>query len=166
MSNTTTAAHKGHQQEKYLTFYLGKEEYGIPIMKVKEIIGLTDITVIPQQKEYFRGVVNLRGTIIPVIDLRLRLKRPSAADSERTCIIVVEIKRNERLVPTGMIVDSVSEVLHIKENQIEKSTVINSGDCASYLLGVAKVEGKVKILIDIDRIIDKGKLAAPLDKAA
>ncbi|MBU0910681.1 MAG: chemotaxis protein CheW [Proteobacteria bacterium] len=166
MSVPTSSAQQRHQEEKYLTFYLNNEEYGIPIHKVKEIIGMTEITAIPQQKQYYRGVINLRDRIIPVLDLRLRLNRPCPADSERTCIIVVEVARADRLVPTGMIVDSVSEVLQINEKQVENTANVDSADNSSYLLGVAKVEGKVKILIDIDRIVDKGDLQALLEKVA
>jgi purine-binding chemotaxis protein CheW len=138
---------------KYLTFGLDGEEYGIGILKVREIIGMMAITSIPQTPGYIKGVINLRGKVIPVIDLRLKFGMESIAYTERTCIIVVEIKGSDRKIQMGVVVDSVSEVHNIKPGEIEDTPTFGAQMETDYILGMAKMEGGVKILLDIDRVL-------------
>ena len=138
---------------KYLTFMLAKETYGIGILKVKEIIGMMQITSVPQTPEFVKGVINLRGKVIPVIDLRLKFSMEPTPYTERTCIIVVEIDAETGTVLIGIVVDAVSEVLNIKEEEIEETPVFGTKLNTDYILGMAKMEGGVKILLDIDKVL-------------
>jgi purine-binding chemotaxis protein CheW len=141
------------REGKYLTFSLAVEEYGIGILKIKEIIGMMPITSVPQTPDFVKGVVNLRGKVIPVVDLRLRFGMASIDYDERTCIIVVEIGRRDMNVVIGIVVDSVSEVLNIKGEDIEDTPTFGTALDTDYILGMAKIEGKVKILLDIDEVL-------------
>ncbi|MDY6987584.1 MAG: chemotaxis protein CheW [Thermodesulfobacteriota bacterium] len=138
---------------KYLTFTLAGEGYGIGIRKIKEIIGMMPITSVPQTPEHVKGVINLRGKVIPVVDLRLRFDMAATDYTERTCIIVVEITGQSGTVMIGIVVDSVSEVLNIKAEDIEDAPTYGKKLHTDYLLGIAKTEGGVKILLDIDQIV-------------
>ena len=139
---------------KYLTFTLAEEEYGIGILKIKEIIGMLPITSVPQTPDFVKGVVNLRGKVIPVIDLRLRFGIREIDYTERTCIIVVEIAGQAGTVLIGIVVDSVSEVLNVKGDDIEDTPTFGTKLDTEYILGMAKMEGGVKILLDIDRVLN------------
>jgi len=141
------------REGKYLTFTLADEEYGISILKVKEIIGMMTITAVPQTPPYVKGVVNLRGKVIPVTDLRLKFGIASMAYTERTCIIVVEIRAPAGMVLIGIVVDSVSEVLNIREEEVEDTPNFGVSLDTEYILGMAKVAGGVKILLDIDGVL-------------
>jgi purine-binding chemotaxis protein CheW len=154
-SGQHTAARR---EGKYLTFSLDKEEYGIGILKVKEIIGMIPITMIPRMPLYVKGVINLRGKVIPVIDLRLKLSMAEAGYTERTCIIVVEISGESGQVLIGIIVDSVSEVLNVKGTDIEDTPAFGAKLDTEYILGMAKIGGRVKILLDIDKILSKQEI--------
>jgi purine-binding chemotaxis protein CheW len=149
---------------KYLTFSLAGEEYGLVILKVKEIIGIMPITVVPQTPPYIRGVINLRGKVIPVIDLRLKFSIAAAEYTERTCIIVVEISAAGRMILMGILVDSVSEVLNIKAADIEEAPSFGTRLNTEYILGMAKAGGGIKILLDIDKILSSEEIKAA-DKA-
>lgn len=138
---------------KYLTFALAEEEYGIGILKIKEIIGMMPITTVPQTPDFVKGVVNLRGKVIPVIDLRLRFGMASSDYTERTCIIVVEIAGGNGTIQVGTVVDTVSEVLNINGEEIEDTPAFGTKLNTDYILGIAKLEGGVKILLDIDRVL-------------
>lgn len=138
---------------KYLTFTLAGEEYGISILKVKEIIGLLAITMVPQTPDYVKGVINLRGKVIPVVDLRLKFGIPPMDYTERTCIIVVEIRADAASILIGIVVDAVSEVLNIKAGDIEETPNFGSRLQTDYILGLAKVGESIKILLDIDRVL-------------
>jgi purine-binding chemotaxis protein CheW len=140
------------REGKYLTFALAGEEYGIGILKVKEIIGLMPITTVPQTPGYVKGVINLRGKVIPVVDLRLKFGMDSTEYTERTCIIVVEILGSARTILMGIVVDSVSEVLNIKAVDIEDTPNFGGQLNTTFILGMAKTNGTVKILLDIDRV--------------
>ena len=144
---------------KYLTFALGKEEYGIGILKVREIIGLMEITAVPHTPAYIKGVINLRGRVIPVLDLRLKFDMPSEEYTERTCIIVVEVQGESAAVQVGMLVDSVSEVLNVVDQEIEPPPAFGGSTETAFILGMAKVKGEVKILLDADRVIGTAELA-------
>jgi purine-binding chemotaxis protein CheW len=143
-----------HKEGKYLTFALGNEEYGLEILKVREIIGFMDITAVPQMPAYVRGVINLRGQVIPVIDLRAKFSMAGVKVTEETCIIVVEIGRNGRTCNTGIVVDHVSEVLDISEENIEESPQLGSDVHADFILGMGKIGESVKILLDIDKVLE------------
>ncbi len=143
-----------HTREgKYLTFSLAEEEYGIGILKVKEIIGMIAITSVPQTPAYVKGVINLRGKVIPVVDLRLKFGLPAMDYTERTCIIVIEISKDNGNILIGILVDSVSEVLNIKGSDIEDTPNFGARLNTDYILGMAKTGGKIKILLDIDRVM-------------
>jgi len=153
------------KEGKYLTFCLAGEEYGIGILKVKEIIGIMPITVVPQTPKYIKGVINLRGKVIPVIDLRLKFGLAAAEFTERTCIIVVEITTTGRTIMMGIVVDSVSEVLNIKSADIEATPSFGTKLNTEYILGMAKAAGSIKILLDIDKILSVEELQTA-DKVA
>lgn len=141
------------REGKYLTFSLGGEEYGIGILKIKEIIGVMKITPVPQTPASVKGVINLRGKVIPVIDLRTRFGMDTAEYTERTCIIVVEIGVQGRRLQIGIVVDSVSEVTNFKGADIEDTPAFGTTIKTDYILGMAKSGGSVKILLDIDRVL-------------
>jgi len=138
---------------KYLTFTLDKEEYGVGILKVKEIIGMMPITSVPRTPEFVKGVINLRGKVIPVMDLRLKFAMGEMPYNERTCIIVVEIDAESGTVLIGIVVDSVSEVLNIQEDEIEDTPTFGTQLDTDYILGMAKTDGGVKILLNIDSVL-------------
>jgi purine-binding chemotaxis protein CheW len=146
------------KEGKYLTFTLAEEEYGIGILEIKEIIGMLPITSVPQTPDFVKGVINLRGKVIPVMDLRLRFGMPSIDYTERTCIIVVEIAGSTGTILIGIVVDAVSEVLNIKGDDIEKTPTFGTKLNTDYILGMAKMEGSVKILLDIDRVLSNDEL--------
>ena len=154
-----------NKEGKYLTFTLGEEEYGIGILKIKEIIGMMPVTSVPQTPDFVKGVINLRGKVIPVMDLRLRFNMESIDYTERTCIIVVEISGGTGTVLMGIVVDSVSEVLNIKAQDIEETPTFGTDLDTSYILGMAKMDGGVKILLDIDRVLSEKDIVA-IEKAA
>ena len=153
------------REGKYLTFSLGDEEYGISILKIKEIIGMMPVTSVPQTPEFVKGVINLRGKVIPVVDLRLRFGMESIEYTERTCIIVVEIDGQTNTIMMGIVVDSVSEVLNIKGEDIEDTPTFGAKLDTEYILGMAKMEGGVKILLDIDQVLNDEEVAI-LDNVA
>lgn len=153
------------REGKYLTFSLAGEEYGIVILKVKEIIGMMPVTPVPKTPSYVKGVINLRGKVIPVADLRLKFDMEEAAYTERTCIIVVEIKDGQGHVLMGIVVDSVSEVLNIKGGEIEDTPAFGIQMDTDYILGMAKTGGGVKILLDIDKVFG-GDEMIELERAA
>lgn len=148
------------REGKYLTFSMADEEYGIGILKIKEIIGMMPVTTVPQTPGFVKGVINLRGKVIPVVDLRLRFGMASIDYTERTCIIVVEIAGPSGTVMIGIVVDSVSEVLNIKSEDIEDTPTFGAKLNTDYILGMAKMEGGVKILLDIDRVLSAIEVAA------
>ncbi len=139
---------------KYLTFVLGQEQYGLVILTVREIIGLMDITAVPRVPEFIKGVINLRGKVIPVVDLRLKFGLPEAQHTEQTCIIVVAV----RDVEMGVIVDAVSEVRDIAAKDIEDAPSFGSAVDTDFILGMGKSAGKVTILLDIARVLTNGEL--------
>ena len=153
------------REGKYLTFTMAEEEYGIGILKIKEIIGMMPITTVPQTPDFVKGVINLRGKVIPVVDLRLRFGMEAIDYNDRTCIIVVEIEGASDTVFIGIVVDAVSEVLNIKGDGIEETPTFGAKLNTDYILGMAKMEGGVKILLDIDQVLSAAQVAA-LEKAA
>ena len=144
---------------KYLTFALGNEGFGLEILKVREIIGYMDITAVPRTPSYVKGVINLRGQVISVVDLRAKFAMSPADRTDETCIIVVEIRAGDRKLHTGIIVDRVSEVLDIAAEQIEDAPEFGAGVDERFILGMAKVADSVKILLDIDRVLAADEVA-------
>lgn len=153
------------REGKYLTFSLGGEEYGIGILKIREIIGMLPITSVPETPHFVKGVINLRGKVIPVVDLRLRFGMPLIAYTERTCIIVVEMRSAGGLVSVGIVVDAVSEVLNIKADEIEAPPAFGARLNTDYILGMAKMGRGVKLLLDIDRVLASQDLSVMKDAA-
>lgn len=155
MLSTTdpAAAQNDARAGKYLTFHLANEEFGIRVLKVREIMGLQEITAVPQTPCHIKGVINLRGKVVPVIDLRLKFGLPAAEYTQRTCIIVTQVQGESSLVLMGIVVDGVSEVLNLTTPEIEDTPDFGEDIAGRYLLGMAKVKGKVKILLDIDKVL-------------
>jgi purine-binding chemotaxis protein CheW len=146
------------REGKYLTFTLASEDYGIGILKIKEIIGMMPITSVPQTPSFVKGVVNLRGKVIPVVDLRLKFGIPAIDYTERTCIIVVEISGQSGAIKIGIVVDAVSEVLNVKSEDIENTPAFGTRVNTDYILGMAKMGGSVKILLNIDKVLSSQDL--------
>ncbi len=150
---------------KYLTFRLAVEEYGLEILKVQEIIGIMKVTSVPKMPEYIRGVINLRGKVIPVVELRLKFGMESREDTEKTCIIVVQIAGSSQKVTMGIIVDEVSEVMDINLAQIDAAPSFGASVSTDFILGMGKIEEKVVIMLDIDRVLSTQDIAT-LEEAA
>lgn len=144
-----TRATRRERGGKYLSFFLDREEYGIEILRVREIIGLMPITSVPRTPEYLRGVINLRGKVIPIIDLRLKFDMPGVEHTEETCIIVVQSGDDS----VGAVVDKVSEVLDIPDDDIVDAPNLGADVDTDYILGIGKSESGVKLLLDIDRVL-------------
>jgi purine-binding chemotaxis protein CheW len=138
---------------KYLTFKVAEEEYGLEILKVQEIIRMQAVTKVPRTPEYVRGVINLRGKVIPVIELRKKFGLPQAADTDKTCIIVVQIATGASKVVMGTIIDEVKEVLDIRAENIEETPSFGSSIDTQFILGMGKIGNTVKILLDIDKVM-------------
>jgi purine-binding chemotaxis protein CheW len=149
----TSSSAKATLAGKYLTVVLEDEAYGIAVLKVREIIRMQKITPVPQLPGFVKGVINLRGRVIPVVDLRVRFGL-EAVFGERTCIVVVQVKLpSEQIVQMGLIVDSVEEVATLTDEEIEPTPDFGAKVDTTYLLGMAKVKGQVKTLLDIDRVV-------------
>lgn len=154
---------------KYLAFRLGQEEFAIQVLKVREIMGVQEITAVPQTPNYVKGVINLRGKVIPVIDLRLKFGLPEAEYTQKTCIIVVQVGQGAGAMLMGIVVDGVSEVLTLAASDIEDTPDFGQGVTVPYLLGMAKTKEGVKILLDIDEVLSAQEvhgLEAVLQSAA
>jgi purine-binding chemotaxis protein CheW len=145
---------------KYLTFQLAEEGYGIGILKVREIIGMLPVTPVPQTPHFLKGVINLRGQVIPVVDLRLKFGLLEEEYTERTSIIVVEVKGVSNSIPIGIVVDTVSEVINITAGSIEPPPTFGASIKTSYILGMAKTDSGVKILLNIDQVLSADELGA------
>lgn len=139
---------------KYVTFFLGKEEYGIPILSVREIIGIVQITPIPQTPSFVRGVINLRGNVIPIIDLRRKFGMGGGEESRENCIVVVRAHGSD----TGLLVDRMSEVANLEAGDIQDPPPVGGELKTDFILGIDKSEGKVRLLLDIDEIISNQDL--------
>jgi purine-binding chemotaxis protein CheW len=163
---------KLHQRAgKYLTFALGKEEFAIQVLRVREIMGIQEITAVPQTPGYVKGVLNLRGKVVPVVDLRLKFDLPELDYTERTCIIVAQIdvaqiESQEGKLMIGIIVDSVSEVLALRADDIEDTPDFGPGVATPYILGMAKIKNKVKILLDINMVFTAQEVERFMDATA
>jgi len=143
---------------KYLTYSLGDEDYGIAILKVQEIIQMQPITTVPRTPDYMRGVINLRGKVIPVLELRKKFGLGSVEDSEETCIIVVQVEASDHPITMGIIIDAVKEVLDIKAEEIEPPPSMGSSVDSQFIVGMGKIGDTVKILLDIDKVLSVEEL--------
>ncbi len=154
LNDATSVERVGCEEDhKYLTFKLASEEYGVEILKVREIIGVMDITAVPRMPVYMKGVINLRGKVIPVVDLRLKFGLDELAHTEQTCIIVVDVGKE-----IGIIVDTVSEVLDIQSEYVEPPPSMGGSVDTSFILGMGKVADAVKILLDINKVLTTEEL--------
>ncbi len=142
------------QKDKYLTFHIGEEDYAISISYVTEIIGMLKITEVPQTPDYIKGVINLRGKVIPVMDIRLRFGMPARDYDERTCVIVVQYKENI----VGLVVDTVSEVLDIPEEDVENSQSFNQAAENNFICGMGKISDQIKMVIDVNALLFRDDL--------
>lgn len=158
MAEMQAAVSEAQRQKagKYLTFVLAEEEYGLEILTVREIIGLMDITAVPRTPHHVKGVINLRGKVIPVIDLRLKFGMVEVEHTDETCIIVVSLGDIE----VGLLVDKVSEVLDIDEQDIEDTPSFGTSVNTDFILGMGKANGKVTILLDISKALSAGELSS------
>lgn len=141
------------REGKFLTFNLDENDYGIPILKVSEIIGITKITPVPKTPNFIKGVINLRGKIIPAMDLRLKFSIPERAYDQNTCIIIINLEVNNVQKQVGVIVDIVSEVCNILASDIEEPPTYGSSEDSDFLSGVGKIKDKVVMLLNIERVI-------------
>lgn len=154
MSTATTPV-ADSRAGKYLTFFLSGEEYGLEILKVSEIIGMQPITRVPRVPEFVRGVINLRGKVIPITDLRVKFGMPIEEGRDEV-IIVVQM----RGVQTGLVVDRVSEVVAVADHEVEDAPAFGAGIRTEFLLGIGKTGGRVKLLVDIDRVLESSEMTA------
>ena len=152
-AGSTVVSKTDSRSGKYLTFQLGNEEFAIQVLRVREIMGIQEITAVPHTPGYVKGVINLRGRVIPVVDLRLKFGLPEVEYTQRTCIIVAQIENPGTRLLIGIIVDCVSEVLTLQAADIEDTPDFGPGVLTPYLLGMAKIKGRVKILLDIDMVL-------------
>jgi len=150
----TSKVSAGQRGGKFLTFFLAGEEYGLEILKVREIIGMLPVTHVPRTPTYVRGVVNLRGKVIPIVDLRLKFGLEATAQTEETCTIVVQAGG----IDMGIVVDKVSEVLDIAEQDIEDAPSFGAEVHTEYILGIGKAQGRVRLLLDIDRVLSTSEI--------
>lgn len=147
---------------KYLTFKLGHESYGVPVLKVREIIRLVEVTPVPRMPEHVKGVINLRGKIIPVVDLHVKFCTAGSAASERTCIVVVQVRGlSTAAIHLGLLVDDVEEVAQIAATDIEEAPEFGAEINTEYILGMAKLKSRVAILLDIDRVLQSDAAELP-----
>ncbi len=153
-----------NKEGKYLTFALANEEYGLEILKVREIIGYINVTAVPQTPHYVSGVINLRGQVIPVVDLRAKFGMDVADVTDQTCIVVVEICQGNHTFSTGIVVDHVQEVLDIAGEHIEEAPQFGTAVDTDFILGMGKIDDSVKILLDIDKVLAGDGLAGILER--
>jgi purine-binding chemotaxis protein CheW len=143
------------QKDKFLTFRIGNEDYGIEIRHVTEIVGIQKITEVPDMMGFVKGVINLRGNVIPVIDVRIRFQMEPRSYDDRTCVVVVNIRE----MAVGLVVDTVNEVLSIPEAQVSGPPKFHRGEGARFIQGMGKVGDQVKILLDVERLLQDDELA-------
>lgn len=159
-SGTSISPKAKQRAGKYLTFKLGNEEYAVQVLRLREIMGIQEITTVPQTPPYLKGVINLRGRVIPVIDLRLKFGLPAVEYTQRTCIIVAQMESQGEKLQIGLIVDCVSEVITLQDPDIEEPADLGSGVDTNYLLGIVKIKGKARLLLDIDKVLSAQEVQA------
>jgi purine-binding chemotaxis protein CheW len=155
-SNTATS-------EQYVTFSLGEELFGVEVTRTREILSITPVTKVPQTPEYLLGVINLRGQVVPVVDMRLKLGLPAGEETEDTCIIVVEVQVDGEAIVVGALADAVREVLEIRSDQIEPPPRLGTRLKTEFINGMGKVDEQFLILLNIDRVFNSDDLAIVQD---
>lgn len=154
MSQVETPVKTGFEAGKFLTFKLGEESYGVAVLKIREIIRMQKITPVPQMPMHVKGVINLRGKVIPVIDLRLKFGVGDGSETERTCIVVVQIAKGDGdTTSVGLVVDAVEEVISIAESDVEETPDLGGQFDTESIIGLAKIKDEVKTILDIDKVI-------------
>ena len=148
---------------KYLTFMLGEEEYGVEILKVQEIIRMQEITTLPRTPDFIRGIINLRGRLIPVIDLRRKFGMEGKDDTDKTCIVVVQVGEGDGTITMGITIDDVREVRDLLPEEIEEAPSFGTAVDIAFIIGIAKVDGRVKLLLDIGKVLTSSELSAVAD---
>lgn len=157
------AAGSAEQTQQYLTFVLAAEVFAMGILAIKEIIEYADVTGVPMMPEYVRGVINLRGAVVPVIDLSVRFGKPSSPVTKRTCIVIIEVQaRSERHV-LGVVVDAVNAVLDIPKSEIEPPPTFGASIRADFIRGMGKVNGKFVILLDVEHVLASDEMDVLVD---
>ena len=146
-------AERRHDQNQYLTFMLGRETFALGILSIKEILEYSAPTEIPMMPAFIRGVVNLRGAAVPVVDLSARFGRPSVAVTKKTCIVIIETRVEDESHVLGVMVDAVNEVLEIPDTEIEPAPSFGASIRADFIQGMGKVRGKFVIILDVDRVL-------------
>lgn len=146
---------------KYLTFMLAGEEYGVPVLKVREIMKILDVTPVPQSPPHVKGVINLRGKVIPVVDLRIKFGFPVREDDERACIVVMDVALPGSTIMMGVVVDAVSEAMTVGADEIEQTPEFGERVDTEFIRGVAKIKGSVKFLLDLDLVFGAGLASLP-----
>lgn len=163
-----------NSSQQYVTFSLGEELFGVEVTRTREILSLTPVTQVPQTPDYLLGVINLRGQVVPVVDMRLKLGMPAGDDTEDTCIIVVDVQVEGETITVGALADAVREVLDIRGDQIEPPPRLGTRLNTEFITGMGKVDEQFMILLNIDRIFnseelvlvqDAGQVSAPQDEA-
>lgn len=149
INNALKQEDENTMQNRYLTFYIGEEEYGIEIKHVIEIIGIQKITPVPNIRKFIKGIINLRGNIIPVVDVRMRFQMPQMQYNDRTCIIVVSVNNNS----IGLIVDEVVEVVNISEENLASPPQTNKGAQSRFIQAIGKSDDEVKIILNITKLL-------------
>ncbi len=164
-TTTTQSVSTNKNSGKFLTVVIDNEAYGIAVLKVREIIRMQKITPIPQMPGFVKGVINLRGRVIPVVDLRVKFGLQDTF-AERTCIVVVQVNLPASVVQMGLIVDSVEEVVNLTPAEIEPTPDFGTRIDTTYILGMAKIKGVVKTLLDIDRVVAPSTMESIIKSAA
>ena len=154
------AAAPVERRDQYLAFTLGGETFAMDIRSIREVIQFGGITDVPLMPPFIRGVINLRGSVVPVIDLFVRFGRPPTTTAHRTCIVILELVQGENTAELGVLVDNVSEVLSIGESEVEPAPAFGSGICSEFIAGVAKVNDRFVILLDVSHVLSVEELAA------
>jgi len=149
---------KDNMVQQYVTFSLGDEMFGVEVSRTKEILSMTPATKVPQTPDYLLGVINLRGQVVPVVDMRLKLGIPAGEETEETCIIVVEVTVDDEVVTVGALADAVKEVMDISENQVEPPPRLGTRLKTEYITGMGKTDDEFIILLNIDRVFNDDEL--------
>lgn len=158
MATTIDATHEAVSHSQYLTFYMGEEECGIGILKVKEIIEYQSVTTVPGTPPWIRGVINVRGTVVPIVDMALKFGLAACAVTKRTCIVIVEVDLEGQPTPMGVMADSVNQVIELQPEDIEEAPSFGTQVRVDYLLGMGKVGDGFVLMLDIDRVLSAGEL--------
>ncbi len=149
--------------QQYVTFSLGKELFGVEVKRTKEILSLTPVTKVPQTPEYLLGVINLRGQVVPVVDMRLKLGLPANEETEDTCIIVVEVLVDGETLTVGALADAVREVMEVRDDQIEPPPTLGTRLKTEFITGMGKIDEQFMILLNIDRVFNSDELTLVQD---